>query len=111
MEPYQKPFESQDKLHPLVTHHLPSFILFPYILTSLSNTTVLLETRAVYPLINCVFLGNLPYDRAVMILGVCILLMLKEKERERLCGGYTPLGSIKTLSFATITNVIGSAVN
>ena len=25
--------------------------------------------------------------------------------------GYTPLESIKTLSFATITNVIGSAVN
>ena len=70
MEPYQKPFESQDKLHPLVTHHLPTLILFPYILTSLSNTTVLLETRAVYPLINCVFLG-----RRCIMTGVFITLL------------------------------------
>ena len=45
----------------------------------LINTTVFLETCAVYPLIRCAFLGNLLYcyDRAVMILGVYKLMMLR----------------------------------
>ena len=49
--------------------------------------------------------GVLKNSRRV-IAGNC----LKEKQREHVCGD-TPLESIKTLSFATITSVIGSAVN
>ena len=42
----------------------------------------------------------------------CLIpLLLKRKNKGNAFVGYTPLESIKTLSFATITNVIGSAVN
>ena len=37
--------------------------------------------------------------------------IVKAKTKGNAFVGYTPLESIKTLSFATITNVIGSAVN
>ena len=52
VEPYQKPFESEDKFHPLVTIIIiPTLILFLYSLVSLLNTIVLLETCTVNPLL------------------------------------------------------------
>ena len=84
-----KSFENQDELHPPVTHHLPTLILFPYIIiTSLLNVIVLPCCVSFNKL--CSRKSTINYDRAVMILGVsklfklCDLEFLDNKQSDRL---------------------------